>query len=188
MLLQKSLFILLVGLSCSSSSAQNVFVVRRDVPENPSLVVVPVAWTKDQVEHADKVEELVIGLGLKVVERPATKVITETSGAMGTTAGSTGIGEAATATGSKTVKEEYIAYAETGAQYLLLTDEDAPRFKLIAIKTREVLASVKHGAYDACMTEFNALEGSLGFSEGLEYCLFRTLQSAGLPVRPKLAK
>lgn len=47
--------------------AQEIFIVRRDVPENPSVVIVPRSWGRNELEYADKIEELLIGFGLKVV-------------------------------------------------------------------------------------------------------------------------
>jgi hypothetical protein len=172
-----------LGLWFPSLFAQNIFIVRRDVPDTPSVVVVPSSWSRNDLEYADKIEEIVIGFGLKVVQRPSTRIITETKGAVGTTGGETVNG-----VGTKTLKEEYVAYQETGANYLLLTDENSSRFKLILINTHELLASVKVGRYEPCGNAFSEEGESLGFSEQLQYCLYKALEGAGLPVRKRVPK
>ncbi|MBX2992129.1 MAG: hypothetical protein KF749_13315 [Bacteroidetes bacterium] len=158
------------------------FAVSRDVPENPSVVVVPNGYSSDEVELADKVEEMLMSFKIRIVQRPSLRRVTETKGAAKTAGGDEG-----SAVGSKGMTEEYFAYEETGADYLLLTDENTDRAKLVKIKTREIVASSKALAksFNPCQDAFRKQGEDLGFSSAAEYCLFLMLQSAGLPVKLK---
>lgn len=173
------LFISLAGTLISvRGSAQ--FVVLRDVPENPSIVVVPNGYSSSQIELADKTEEMLMKFRIKVVQRPTLRRVTETKGAAKSTGGDEG-----SAVGSKGMTEEYFAYEETGADFLLLTDENTDRAKLVNIKTKEILASVKALAmnYNPCYDDYKEKGRGLGFTDHREYCLFKMLQAAGLAVK-----
>jgi hypothetical protein len=159
---------------------QNIFVVLRDVPESPSVVVVPSGYGSDETELADKAEEMLMSFRIKVVQRPSLRRVTETKGAAKATAGDEG-----NALGSEGMTEEYIAYEETGADYLLLTDEKTRRVKLVKIKSKEILASAKALALyeNPCYDAFNEKGEELGFKSAPEFCLFNMLKSVGLPVK-----
>lgn len=86
----------------------------------------------------------------------------------------------------KSLTEEYIAYEETGADYILLTDEDAERVKLIRSSSREILAtagSLNDYLSGRIYNEYNEEAPKLGIEDRREYRIYRMLKSAGLPVR-----
>ena len=64
-------------------STKTQFVVLRAVPESPSFVVIPANNYLNQVAFANEVEAAIIGAGVKVVSRPATKEITKEVAAEG---------------------------------------------------------------------------------------------------------
>jgi len=180
-----AIFIHLDGIALAQGQ---VFVVLRDVPEKPSIVVVPTNYYKADIKFADKVEEIILGFKLKVIQRPVIKRVTATKGA----AKSESIGVeakpapegAASSFGSQSLVEEYIAYEETGADFVLFTDEQFDRVKLIRIRDRELLATLGDlGEMGTpCYRAFNKEGEELGFSSSEEYCLFSLLEAAGLPV------
>lgn len=173
------MLLVLVVLICliEKSFSQGVFVVLRDVPESPTVVVVPNSYNSDEIDLADKVEELLMKFKVKIVERPSVRRITETKNAAKETSGEEGI-----AVGAKGLKEEYYAYEETGADFLLLTDERQDRAKLIRIKTKEILASSKalKVFQGPCDDAFYKVGSTLGFENIQEYCLYKMLEAAGL--------
>ncbi len=172
--------VFLVALLKYDGLCQNMFVVLRDVPESPSVVVVPNGYGSREIELADKAEEMLMSFRIKVVQRPTLRRVTETKGAAKAAAPDEG-----NIVGSKGMTEEYFAYEETGADYLLLTDEKTDRVKLVKIRTKEILASSKALAtpYNPCSEAYGQKGEELGFSSPPEYCLFNMLQSAGLPVK-----
>lgn len=69
--------ILLFVFGCGGATS---FVVLRDVPISPSMVVVPVNPLAYQVEFANDIEGI-IGSGVRVLQRPVTKEFIVTKGA-----------------------------------------------------------------------------------------------------------
>lgn len=167
------LFLLFSG----SAFAQHIFIVLRDVPENPSVVVIPTTFTKDGLQYADEAEELILGMHIRLVQRPTVKEITESKGATKTEAES-----GSAAAGGKSLTERYMAYGESGADYALITDQETDRIKLVKLGTREILSSV--GDFTSFNSEreeqFRKEGGTLGCKNVEEYGLLKMLQSAGL--------
>ena len=60
------LAIALVGTTCTKT----VFVVRDNPPVSPSLTVIPVAARGSDLDAAYEMTELLVGCGVRVIERP----------------------------------------------------------------------------------------------------------------------
>lgn len=124
-----SLFLFLSG--CST---QTVFVVLRDVPDNPSFVVLPANDYLYQVEFANKIESYLLSSGVKVVTRPATKEVQATKQAAQVDA------QSSQAAGSQaTFTERYVALEESNADYIVQTYADSKQIKVIRKATKEIL-------------------------------------------------
>ena len=126
-----SLLFLLVG-----CAPQTFFVVLRDVPDNPSFVVIPANDYLYQVEFANRIESYLISSGVKVVTRPSTKEVQATKQAAQVE------GQSSQAAGSQaTLTEKYMAFEDTNADYIVQTYADSKQIKVIRKTTKEILTT-----------------------------------------------
>lgn len=132
----KTIIICSVFLFLFGCSTKTVFVVLRDVPENPSFVVIPASDYLYQIELANMIEAFLISSGVKVVTRPAIKEVQATKQASQVDAQSSQpVGAQATLT------ERYVAFEDTNADFIVETYADNRQVKIIRKATKEILAT-----------------------------------------------
>lgn len=143
----KTLFITLLAIMLGGCATNN-FVVLRDVPTKPSFTVIPYNNYHDQGVFASKVEEALITLGLKTISPPTVKEVTKTSGLNVQEDGvvQSDVAQKMTALLSgKSAQalsiEEYMAYEDIDADYIISSDEISKRLKIIMVKTKEIVAT-----------------------------------------------
>ncbi|MCX8014394.1 MAG: hypothetical protein N2748_00095 [candidate division WOR-3 bacterium] len=116
--------------------------VLRDTPENPVFTVIPYNNYYEQINHANKIEEILIELGVKVVSRPTIKEIIKKQ-TLEADRKALDInellfsGKAAEAI----VIESYFSYDEMDADYIIFSDVLSKRVKIIKRDSREILAT-----------------------------------------------
>ena len=126
--------ILLFFIGCGSTS----FVVLRNVPLSPSMVIVPVNPLAYQVEFANDIEEIIIGSGVRVLQRPSTKEVIITKEAEKV--------EIQMLKGGKvemSMVERFYAFEDITADYIVITNAYSNQVRIIKNDTQEVLASFK---------------------------------------------
>ena len=134
------------GAAFLGCSTKYEFVVLRDVPKAPSFVVIPPNRYMYETVFANKVEEIIMGLGVKVVRRPATKAVTETveKGVAGLKAED---GKLMQGAGSHQLVESYFAYADLNADYIVHTYSSSEQVRIIKRETGEILVSLNLSDY-----------------------------------------
>ena len=140
------LFLLVGGTVFLGCSTKYEFVVLRDVPKTPSFVVIPPNRYMYETVFANQVEEIIMGLGVKVVRRPATRAVTET-----VEKGITGLqaedGKLMQGSGSHQLVESYFAYADLNADYIVHTYSSSEQVRIIKRETGEILVSLNLSHY-----------------------------------------
>ena len=106
------------------------FVVLRNVPDNPSFVVIPANSYMNEVTYANNIERAFIGSGAKVVLRPSTRDVT-TESIIPNKDGESNY--------STRVIEDYVRFDEIDADYLVQTYYTTRQVKVSKMDTREVL-------------------------------------------------
>jgi len=150
------------------------FVVLRDAPLNPIFTVIPYNNFYEQVNYANKIEESLIELGVKIVTRPTVKEIIKRQK---TEAGQKVVDVNELLMSGKTAEaiviESYFSYDEFNADYIIFSDVLSKRVKIIKKDTREILATFK-------------IEVGTTSTEIKEYCfkkiLYDALKSLGINV------
>ena len=166
--------------------ADPTFVVYRDVPENPTFVVLPATNYLYQVEFANTVEAVIIRAGAKVVDRPGTKEIVSES-KLGQAQVQGGVTPSGTdAAGAKEAEakrtERYFEYGEINADYIVQTYADAKQVRIIKKDTGEILAVIESdypGSSSSSFVDKSAYGG---------YKIHKALESMGIPVKPAKPK
>lgn len=70
------LFSLFFVMSCSTTAyVEKVFIVQREVPENPVFTVIPLTYDQNQRYYADMFEETLISFQIKTVAPPTLKEV-----------------------------------------------------------------------------------------------------------------
>lgn len=129
-----------VGLAgCTPQTPQ--FVVFRDVPESPSFVVIPANNYLHEVEFANEVENAIIGAGLKVVMRPATKDVTMEKTVQGAEGKRTDDSALIQSADAKLI-ERYSTFEDIDADYIVQTYVNSRQIKISKRETKEILAIV----------------------------------------------
>jgi hypothetical protein len=138
------LLLLLAGLALSACGPRG-YVVLRDVPMSPSFVVIPAGAEEDHVAFANRVESVLIESGVRVLSTPGLRHV-ETERAQGLGASGERLGPNESDGRSLDMearrREEFLTYADTAADYLLVLYDDPVRIKLTRKETGEILASV----------------------------------------------
>ena len=115
---------------------QTTFIVQRDVPQNPTFTVMPANNSFSEVTFAHTIESCLIGAGVKVVQRPATKTVqteeVKTKNKPTSEPALEGKGIAVT--------ETFWAYEPTDADYYIQTYSASGQMKVVKTETQEVLA------------------------------------------------
>lgn len=128
----KLLFIVLVVFVLTMTGcARTKFVVLRDVPHSPSFVIIPANNYLHEVEFANKIEQAIIGSGVKIVMRPSTKEVT-TEKVLEKAEGSQAAGMRLT--------ERYFEFEKINADYIVQTYVTSQQVKITKRETQEVLA------------------------------------------------
>lgn len=139
-----TLLLLLVALLGCSTKYE--YVVLREVPQSPSFVVLAPNNYLFEIEFANMIEEIIISLGVKVVARPSTKAITETTekGIAGAKAEDNKLmtGER----GHQRV-ESYVEYTDLKADYIVRTYRNSKQVRIIKRQSEEILASINLSNY-----------------------------------------
>ena len=107
------------------------YIVLRDVPQSPSFVVIPVTTTISEVSYANIIERAIIAAGVKVILRPASKEVEETTTTPANNGDSTTI-----------LTERYFRLDELTADYLVQTYATPAQVKISKLSTREVLTII----------------------------------------------
>ena len=132
----------LIGFLTSCAPQVPHFIVYRDVPESPSLVVIPANDYMQEVFFANEIEEAIISCGVKVVKRPSTKRI-RTEKSIGGLEGNRVRDPDASLTSVREADakrvESYWEYESIDADYLVETYVGKRNVKILKRDTREVL-------------------------------------------------
>jgi hypothetical protein len=129
------LSILLFALGCTST--EQVFVARTDVPEDPTLAVIPANNQLYQHHFANEVEEKVIEAGLRVIRRPnvTTKKVTQEAEMAQIAADN----QAAQKTAE--ITQTYSGFGESDADYVVSTYALSEEVRIMEQATGRVLAT-----------------------------------------------
>ncbi len=162
------MFLIVCILSALGCGPNMQFVVLRDVPENPSFVVVPPNSYLHEVTYANKIEQILISSGVKVVMKPSIKEVTTEESAQQT--------EDRTASGTS-IKERYFAFDEINADYIVQTYASSKQVKISRSDTREVLTVLVIYDYSSMSPYDNELNR--------REIIFNALQNLGVLNNPK---
>jgi len=124
-------FLVIVFLGCSQKP---IYIVQRDVPSNPSFTVLPANELLYQVHFANRIEEFLIGSGVKVNRRPASKYVETKQNVE-----KVNLTPVDAAKGSILVTEAYRTLEEFSTDFLVETYADSKQIKFTNRKTNEVL-------------------------------------------------
>ena len=127
---------------CTPQTPQ--FVVFRDVPESPSFVVIPANNYLHEVEFANEVENAIIGAGLKVVMRPATKDVTTEKTVQGAEGKQTDDSALIQSADAKLIERYFgiSSFEDIDADYIVQTYVNSRQIKISKRETKEILAIV----------------------------------------------
>ncbi len=157
---------------CSNTKYQ--YVVLRDVPQSPTFVVIPPNRYMYEIEFANTVEEIIMSLGVRVVDRPATKEVTETTekGVAGAKADDSKLmaGER-----SHQLVESYFAYEDLKADYIVRSYSNSKQVRIIKRQSEEILASINLSHYPTPI-------GDIEKRDSYRYIIFFFLDNMGISV------
>jgi len=127
--------ILISAVGCTST--EQVFVARTDVPESPTLTVVPANNSLYQHSFANEIEGKVLEAGLTVVRRPSTttKEVTQEAELARMAEGDQAVQQIAEIT------QTYSGFEESDADYLVSTFASSRGVRIIEQSSGRVLAS-----------------------------------------------
>ena len=125
------------------------FVVLHDVPESPSFVVIPANNYFHEVKFANDIENAIIGVGLKVVMRPATKDVTTEKTVQGAEGKQTDDSALIQSADAKLIERYGISsFEDIDADYIVLTYVNFEQVKIAKRETREILAVLEISKFD----------------------------------------
>jgi len=137
--MKKNLSVFLLLFFIVSCTTTQEFVVRRNVPTNPTFVVIPANNLLYQVEFANKIESSLLETGVSVHQRPSLKEVRKKQ-----SVGKTEKKESESRNSEEaTLVEAYTAYDGLNADYLITTYAGSEQVRIIKRETNEVLASFK---------------------------------------------
>jgi hypothetical protein len=126
--------------SCGTTNKNIEFVILRDVPINPKITVMPSNNTVAEYRFANRIEEIIIGYGVSVVVKPIIKEIETKKGAAAGQVEKT----SDTVMESETyIYEKYVTLDDINADYIVFSNLNEKRIKIIKTDSREVLTSFK---------------------------------------------
>ena len=135
------LFIVLAFTGCHTAIVKETnFVVHRDVPQNPSFVVIPSNYSNQEIEFANEIEELLLSYGISILARPTIKEVTTHKGAI---AGKSEISSDDISGASESIAERFYSLGEIESEYILYANLGDKRIKIIHAATREILSSFR---------------------------------------------
>ena len=151
-------FLLLLVLHTSGCVKEPIFIVLRDVPNNPSFTVIPVNDYLYQIEFATKIEEYLIQAGVKVVRHPASKAV-ETKKQL--TQPESNVKQGAVA--EATMTERYYSLEDTDADYVVETYADSKQVKIVRKASREIISAfaLQSAAKGATTTDADVIHQAL---------------------------
>jgi hypothetical protein len=129
------LIILIFAPGCTST--EQVFVARTDVPEEPTLAVIPANNNLYQAHFANEVEEKVIEAGLAVLKRPSLreKKVSQEAELAQT------VGSEQASQKTAEITQTYMEYGESEADYVIRTYAWSEEVRVIEQTSGKVLAS-----------------------------------------------
>lgn len=134
----------IIGVSLCGCETTTVYLVRRDVPENPAVSVFPAnyftsfvysARSDAEIKYANQIEFAVIEAGVKLIQRPGIKTIKTIKGA------AKGRGEEDVEVAAMTIEEYYTETTGPKPDYIILTYLLENRIRILKRETGEVLYS-----------------------------------------------
>ena len=135
----KKIIIILIVIVFSQCTTKYIdrYIILRDIPDNPSFIVIPeFSYQHKQYEKgkqiANFIEEIILKFGLRAIVPPIKKEITEKKEA---TALKTSDEEA-----RKTIIETYSIY-ESKADYAIYINIKENRLKIIKLATKDILTT-----------------------------------------------
>lgn len=123
------------------------YIVLRDVPPSPSFVVIPANDYLYEVEFANHIENALIGAGVKVVIRPATKEVLTEQTVRGLERRQTDGQQSNLGAGAR-LTERYVEYENIDADYIAQTYKTSRQVKISKKETREILAILVAPTHD----------------------------------------
>ena len=114
------------------------FIVYRDVPVNPSFVVVPFNYTEKEIIFANDIEHILISCQVSVHLRPATRFIENKQAER-----ETEMGKDDTSTKTVSKSEWYLQFDEFTADYIVQSYQKTKQVKISKRNTQEILAVIQ---------------------------------------------
>ena len=129
----------LAGCSCPKQGPKTQYVVLRDVPENPSITIMPINYSEKQTDMVILLEEMLLSFRVKIVIAPSIReVITQKGVTFERDDPRDMFGESIM---EGNITERYFSYGDFASDYVLISDADDKRIKIININTQEILTS-----------------------------------------------
>ena len=159
----------IIGVSLCGCATTTVYLVKRDVPENPSISVFPANYFTSfiysirpdaEIKYANEIEFAVIEAGVKIVQRPGIKIVKTTKGA------AKGRGEEDVEVAAMTMEEYYAETTGPKPDYIILTYLLENRIRILKRETGEVL-------YSGCISEYNYITGERVYIKNIKEILLK---------------
>lgn len=137
-------FMIIISILLLTGCTRMIYLVRRNVPENPSASVFPANYFMPfvfserpdaEIEYANIIESAVIGAGVKVIGRPGIKTTKTTKQA------AKGKKENEVAVIGMTMEEYYREYTGAKPDYIIYTYQKEERIRILKRETGEILGS-----------------------------------------------
>jgi len=135
------------------------FVVSRDVPVSPTFVVVPATDYLDDINNAGEYESYLLAVGIRVVQLPGERTTVSVQD------DAVAHREPQDATGSRKITAEiYRRVGDLEADYIVVTDVEFHRVKIVRRSDGEILTSYVAfgGQTDDTRSAFNEALTALG--------------------------
>lgn len=126
---------LLIVSGCSST--EQVFLIQRNVPESPTVVVIPATNHLYQHHFANEIENKVVEAGLRTIERPV--ITTQEVSQEAALAQQPDVDQAAQQ--SAEITQTFSGFSETSADYVIQTFAASDQIRIIKRSSSDVLAS-----------------------------------------------
>lgn len=123
------------------------FVVYRDVPKNPSFVVIPLNYTEREIAFANQIEHILISCHASVHLRPAIKYV-EDQQANREKEEEKGGSSTESSTGKASKTEWYYELDDFTATYTAQSYQRTQQVKISKRETQEILAVIQLPFYD----------------------------------------
>ena len=167
----------LLVVSCASSKPipRTSFVVLRDVPEAPSVTIMPINFSDEQVEGAEKLEEILLSFKVRVINPPSLKEIITKEGWTVEQNDARKLDGSATRAGGN-VTNRFYSYNDYSSDYVMFTNVKERRIKIMKVASGEILSSFTYERSKA----YAFKEGYLEYEQYFADTIYDNLFSLGI--------